>query len=585
MPLSTFSGTLGYKRAAHLLRRATFGATKETIDTFAGMSAAEAVSRLFPTSLPDPVLPIDPATGTEWISTPVTDANSDENQLQAYFNGWLLAQMMAIGIDENQKLAYTVREKVAFFMHTHFTTMQTKVNNSKHIYFQNALFRQFAFDKDKDSMVNFAELTKKLCVDNAMLIFLDGKLNVKGSPNENFARELFELYVIGKGLEGTIPPDLGQGDYLNYTEQDIQAAAEVLSGWDADKTFANIDSDTLLPRGVVRGGSIASSHDNDVKQFSARLGNGIIQPDPALLDPSGRPTEASALDEISQLIDLLYSKEETARYICRKIYRYYAYYNIPQELDNTIISEMAATFTASGFKIQPVLEELFKSNHFYEADSGVTDDSYGGIIKSPLDLVLGTIKFFNIQVPDYITNTTTFYETSNDLLKKMEAQGMEFYEPIEVAGYPPYHQYPAFNRNWISTNYLTRRYEFIRKSMSMMNMDEPGAIYIDILTFVKTNVPDAIAADAKLLIMHLAKYLLPLADNLTFDAAADGNADITTERLNYFLQAFLYNPQLDIDPEAAWTERYTHNYDSEVRQRQLENLLNAMLQSPEYQLM
>jgi len=289
--------------------------------------------------------------------------------------------------------------------------------------------------------------------------------------------------------------------------------------------------------------------------------------------------------DISQLIDLLYSQGETARYICRKIYRYYTYYNIPKELDDTIISEMAATFTSNNFKIQPVLEELFKSTHFYEADTGVTDDSYGGIIKSPLDLVLGTIKFFNIQMPDYVSSTETYYETSGDLLKKMKAQGMEFYEPIEVAGYPPYHQYPAFNRNWISTNYLTRRYEFIRKTMSMMNMDEPGAIYIDILTYVKSNVPDAIAADAKSLIIHLAKYLLPMADNLTFDADADDGADITTERLNYFLQAFLYNPQLDIDPEAAWTERYTHNYDSEVRQRQLENLLNAMLQSPEYQLM
>src|SRR5690606_35705600 len=121
--------------------------------------------------------------------------------------------------------------------------------------------------------------------------------------------------------------------------------------------------------------------------------------------------------------------------------------------------------------------------------------------------------------------------------------------------------------------------------MSMMNLDEPGAVYIDVLTYVKTNVPDAIAADAKSLMIHLAKYLMHMADNLTFDADADDGADITTERLNYFLQAFLYHPQLDIDPEAAWTERYTHNYDSEVRQRPLENLLNAMLQSPEYQLM
>lgn len=585
MPLSTFSGLLGYKRASHLLRRASFGASKQMIDAVSNMSAAEAVNLLFSGALPEPTLPIDTATGTEWITNPTTDSNSDENVLQEYFKGWLLAQMMALGIDENQKLAYSVREKVTFFMHTHFTTMQSKVNNSKYIYYQNALFRQFAFDKSSDPSFNFPELTKKLCIDNAMLIFLDGKLNVKGSPNENFARELFELYVIGKGLEGSLPNDLDPGDYLTYTEQDIQAAAEVLSGWDVDKDLITIDSQTLIPTGKVKGGSIATAHDNDVKQFSARFGNSIIQPDPALLDASGKPTAESALDEISQLIDMLYAQEETARYICRKIYRYYVYYDIPKELDDSIIKEMAATFKANNFKIQPVLEELFKSQHFYEATGGVTDDTFGSIIKSPLDIALGTIKFFNVVVPDYTANTAVFYETSKNLLKKIEGQGMNIYEPVEVAGYPAYHQFPAFNRNWISTNYLTRRYDFIRSTMSMMNMDEPEAVFIDILTYIKNNIPNDIASNAKSLIIILAQYLLPLSDNLTFDTTADGDADITTERLNYFLEAFLFNPQLDVDPEATWTIRYSNNLDSEVLQRQLENLLNAMLQTPEYQLM
>lgn len=585
MPLDTFSGVLGYKRAAHLLRRASFGTSKQLIDSFARMSAVEAVILLFPTALPEPVLPVDPATGTEWITNPPTDANSDENTLQDYFKGWLLGQIMGIGIDEEQQLGYSVREKIAFFMHTHFTTMQSKVNNSKFLYHQNALFRQFAFDKNTDQTFNFSELTKKLCADNAMLNFLDGKLNVKGSPNENFARELFELFVIGKGLAGSIPPDLGQGDYLNYTEQDIQAAAEVLSGWDVDEDLTNIDEQTLLPRGKVKGGNIAVSHDNDIKQFSTRLGNAVIQPDPLLLDPNGKPTEESALDEISQLIDLLYSKEETARYVCRKIYRFYVYYDIPKELNDTIIKEMAATFRANNFKIQPVLEELFKSQHFYEAAGGNGDDNFGSIIKSPLDLLTGTIKFFNVTIPDYTSETSMFYDTTKDLIKKMKGQGLDFYEPVEVAGYPAFHQYPAFNRNWISTNYLTRRYEFIRTSMSIMNMDNPEAIHIDILTFVKNNFQNDIASDAKIFIITLAKYLLPLSGNLTFDTNADDSADITTERLNYFLHAFLFNPQLDVDPEATWTIRYTNNLDSEVIQRQLENLLNAMLQSPEYQLM
>src|SRR5690606_30557313 len=146
------------------------------------------------------------------------------------------------------------------------------------------------------------------------------------------------------------------------------------------------------------------------------------------------PTEESAQEEISQLIDMLYNKDETARYICRKIYRYYVYYDISSELDNTIINEMAATFKANNFKIQPVLEELFKSRHFYEANAGVSDNNFGSIIKSPLDLTLGTLSFFNAHIPDHTTDLTNFYEAMTNLIRIMRGMGMDFYQPVEVAG-------------------------------------------------------------------------------------------------------------------------------------------------------
>lgn len=585
MPLATFSGSLGSKRAAHLLRRASFGASKQAIDTFSGLTAAEAVARLFPPTLPDAPLPIDPVINQEWITIPDNDDGSSDAARQEYFKGWLLGQMLSVGVPDGQKLSYAVREKIVFFMHTHFTTMQSKVDNSKHLYFQNALFRYFALDANSEPEVNFCTLTKKICVDNAMLIFLDGRLNVKGSPNENFARELFELFVIGKGFEGTIPPDLEAGDYLYFTEQDVQAAARVLSGWDADKTCENIDPDTLLPRGKVRGGSIASSHDNDLKQFSSRLDNNIIAADPDLLDDAGRPTEESALDEVNQLIDLLYAQEETARYICRKIYRYFVYSHISATVEEEVIKVMAHTFKTNNFKIQPVLEDLFMSKHFYEATDIIADDNFGSVIKSPLDLIVGTLWFFDVKLPDYTADLTLFYATTNKLIKMMEDQGLTFYEPIEVAGYPAYHQFPAFSRNWISTNYLTRRYNFIRKIFSLSNMEAPEEVYIDLLAYVKSNIPDAVASNAKELIITLAKYLLPLSENLTFDKDNDDQAELTAERLHYFLHAFLYARDIDADPEATWTLRWTGGYDDDARLGQLQHLFNAMLQSPEYQLM
>lgn len=103
-----------------------------------------------------------------------------------------------------------------------------------------------------------------------MLPLLDGDMNVKESPNENYAREFLELYTIGRGLEVTLPPPQESGDYVLFTEQDVQAAARVFSGWQIDDEFLTIDAETELPRAKVRGGVLdASAHDTD-RNNSAR---------------------------------------------------------------------------------------------------------------------------------------------------------------------------------------------------------------------------------------------------------------------------------------------------------------------------
>jgi uncharacterized protein (DUF1800 family) len=582
MPLPPFSGILGPKRAAHLLHRASFGPTKELIDTFANYNAATAVAQLFQQPLPDPVLPIDPKTGKEWILSGITDANKDSD-LNSYLKGWFIAQMLG----QNKSLAYATREKVIFFIHTVLTTRFEKVDDSRAIYFQNQLFRLFAFDKNAGPKVNFKELAKKICVDNAMLKVLDGYLNVNGNPQENYARELHELYTIGRGLEGVFVPPNIPFDYGVYKEQDVQGATRVLSGWDVDleenkpiSAFVNIDPDTLLPRGKVKGNKTnASAHDNGEKKFSDRFASKIITPDPLLLNGTNA-TEASALDEISKLIEQIYAQPETALNICRRIYRFYVYHAIDQALDNSIIKEMAATFTASGFKIQPVLEELFQSQHFYDAAPGVNDDNFGGIIKSPLDVMVGTMRFFNVQLPDYTTAAEDFYKKTDGLLRTLEVMGMHFYNPFDVSGYDAYHQYPIYHRSWIAPNYLTQRYNFIAKLIA--DSTTPGELHIDVVQFVKNKFSNAIASNAKTLIIELAKYLLPVNDNLTYTIGADTNSGLTAARMNYFLGTFL--GIIDTNPEAAWTNRWNNNLDPETVRNQLKNLFNAMLQSPEYQL-
>ena len=115
MPLPEFSGTLGLKRAAHLLRRATFGATKQQIDSFATLTPAQAITSLFRQALPDPILPIDPKTGTEWVLSGITDANSKSNELEDYFKGWFVGQMMSSGIAPGFSLGVLGPRKTCLF--------------------------------------------------------------------------------------------------------------------------------------------------------------------------------------------------------------------------------------------------------------------------------------------------------------------------------------------------------------------------------------------------------------------------------------------------------------------------------------
>lgn len=585
MPLPEYSGPLGLKRAAHLLRRATFGATRQDIDSFASLTPAQATVQLFRQPLPDPVLPVDPATGTEWVQAGVTDANSGDEDLQEFFKRWFIGQMLSTGITPSLSLPYSAREKLVFFLHTHFTAIQSKINSSRALYFQNQLYRMYALDAmNPDPLVNFKTLSKKVSVDNAMLRLLDGSLNVKGSPNENYARELLELYSIGRGLEGTLPPGSGEGDYVVYREQDVQEASRVLSGWEFDEDFLTLDPDTNLPRGRIKGSvTNASAHDNNPKVFSDRFGNQTIQADPALLN-GGSPTEASAMDEIDQLIELIYAQPETARNICRKIYRFFVF--APHDpasataIESAAIDGMVDTFTANGYKILPVIENLLRSQHFYEATAGYGDDNFGGIIKSPIDLVLGTLRFMNVPVPE-MSSPEQFYETTGEVINLIDDMGMHFYEPFDVSGYDAYSQYPVYHRSWITVNYLTRRYEFIR---TLVNIAEPGILKVQAVNFFTAAFANGIIANARTLVTTLAQYVLPVTDNLTFDPAADNNSGLTAERLNFFLNAFLSDIYPPGTEETNWTSNWATQTNMDTVRGQLENLLNAMLQSPEYQL-
>lgn len=575
MALSAYSGTLGKKNAAHLLRRAAMNCSRNDVDAYSNLSASEAIDRLFE-SCEFPAAPVDPATGLSWVDLMPVE-NEDDPRYQEYFKKWWLGILHGAGqaVNNQKKLAFLTRERIVFFLHTHFTAIQEVINSSRALYFQNSLFRLFA-QPEADINLSFKELTKKICLDHAMLLLLDGELNVKGRPNENFARELLELYTIGKGLPELTPVATDPGDYLYFTEQDVQAAARIFSGYDFDRTFQHTDPETGLPRVKPRlnNAGIATQHDNTAKHFSFRFGEAVIQPDSTLLRGSDA-TEESMHDEIDQFVRLLFEQEETVRNICRKVYRFYVYHHISATIENTVIAEMAAVFRENNFELVPLIKALLTSQHFYDSTSNaIADGNYGALIKSPLDLSIATLSFFKYELPDPYHDSVQFYELMGDLLTIMQEQGMHFLNPYDVAGYEAYFQFPLFNRNWISANSLTYRYKYIADLVSGKNNLKPN-----LLSFIQNNF-DLEASDPEGLTKSILSYCFPMSE--------EGN-EITSERINYFVSRFLrLGTGLPQGPVMFWNFSYT-NAASYTESRDdadgmLQDLFNAIMQSPEYQL-
>ncbi|MCK4747395.1 MAG: DUF1800 family protein, partial [Bacteroidales bacterium] len=372
--LNEFTDVLGRSHAAHLLRRATFGPTVSEIDQYAGTTPAEAMDLLLEDTAEDPAPPIDPATGVAWVYPQQAHAsegsNSEQDDLFGYFQSWHM--------DVMRNAPLTLKERITWFFHTHIPARWTEIRSSEAIYYQNCLYRFYAYG-------SFKELFKKICVDNAMLVYLDGYSNRKNAPNENFAREMFELYGIGKGPQET------EGDYTFYTEDDIKAAMRVLSGWMFDDTFTYLDEDTGLPIGKMRSHTagdpavdVATEHDTSQKIFSTRFDGQTIEPVELV---EGYPTVEAAYVELDEMIEMLFARQEAGRFIARKLYRFFVYHFITEEVETDIIAPLAQVLIDNDYSIIEALKVLLKSQHFYDNDDmDVENDNKGALIKSPVDL-------------------------------------------------------------------------------------------------------------------------------------------------------------------------------------------------------
>ncbi len=421
--LTTYDGQWTYNEVAHLLKRTMFGAKKQDVDHFLSLSVNDAVDELINNTRPvsPPVRdygPVDDINGTVVDDPGVVIGETWVNEFNKIIqNANTRSQINHARIDSLRKWwagliinqQRTIEEKMVLFWHHHFSVQREEVNNANYLYTHHDLLR-------RNVLGNVRELTKLVTIDAAMLVHLNGYLNSKRAPDENYARELQELFTVGKG------------DNSLYTEEDVREAARVLTGW-------RINSQTLVPY------CDTGNHDTGSKTFSSFYNNTTI---------SG---SSDGMTEIDQFINMIFATEECSKFICRKLYKWFVYYQIDDDTENNVISPLAEIFRNNNFEVKPVLKALLTSEHFFDKANQSCH------IKSPLDFMIGTLREFNVPFPDY-TDYVNGYPLFYSLFKKSAEMQQELFQPPDVSGWPSYYQEPMFHELWVNSNSLPKRATF-----------------------------------------------------------------------------------------------------------------------------
>ena len=301
-------------RAAHLLRRAGFGATTAELDRYAAMTTTTAAQSLVDygqtsNAKLEAALPaVDPGAGRGAATV-------------AALEGWWLQRMV--------QTDRPLEEKMTLFWHGLLTSGLDKAGPAQ-MFTQNQLFRKMALG-------NFDDLLKAVSKDPAMMIYLDTETNRKGKPNENYARELMELFTTGIG---------------HYTEDDVRESARAFTGW----TLRGASQLRLTTQSTF----VARLHDDTPKTFMGKTGN-------------------FTGDDI---VEMLVPLRATAERLSSRLFSFFAYPNPERE----IVSHLADTFQSKRYNVGTVVQEIFGLDAFY------SDRAYRALVKSPAELVAQSLK-------------------------------------------------------------------------------------------------------------------------------------------------------------------------------------------------
>jgi uncharacterized protein (DUF1800 family) len=523
LSLTQYTGPWTEWEAAHLLRRTMMGPTYAQIQQTVTNGMVNTVNTLLtlPTTNPPLTYSTDEAVapiGSTWVTSvyPTTNQAVTDNARGNSLGAWMMQRC-------NQQ-TMSIQEKMCLFWTNHFGVEGSA--DARGIYNLHELYRQ-------QCLGNFKQLVKDVTIEPMMLIFLNGTTNNAFSPNENYARELLELFTVGKG------PQIGPGDYTNYTETDIFESSKILTGWVVEDQFSSTaPSPTATFYPIL--------HDSTTKNLSSYFGNAAISDGGA--------------NEYSNYIDIIFQQPNMAKHICRKIYRWFVNYDLTPAVESTVITGMAQTLEANNFLIYPVMEELLKSEHFY--DMSVR----GAIIKNPIEHLFSMLNASSSQ-PAY--GLTTDYELYLQLYSFSIVLGMHYFKPPSVGGWTAYYQTPSYSKLWANSSYIKLRFDLSSYLTMTTGISSGGNFFkVDALSLVNgLSVPSSAPDVIDDLALVFAPKGLSVANKLT-------------------LKLMLTNGQ----PDFEWTLQYNEYLadpgnpvvSNPVRQR-VELVLYRLFQMPEFQ--
>ncbi len=511
-----FSGPWDEQNLRTLLNRTMFGYSKPQWNMWSGQSMKDLVDKvLSQKSLPDPPVNKDfkedpyVKIGETWVKSPYPKDNKDAKRFRTVsLISWLISDIM----DKST----TIYPKMMLFWHNHFPIQ--KIPDQRFNYDYYILLH-------KHALGNFKQLTLEMTIHPAMLRYLNGNKNTGKNPNENYARELLELFTIGKGELA------GEDDYTNYTEQDVQAIAKCLTGW---QDYGHYSSEADGYGSVFK----TKKHDNTTKALSKRFDNAII---PNLEE-----------DEYKRVIDIIFEKKEVAYFISRKLFRWFVGSVIDEEAESQVIIPMGDLIYASGYEIKPALQALLTSQVFY-------DEIYcGAIIKNPLEFLLPLYHHISFELRD---DSEKYFQTYRSVFYTSESLGLSYFNVPQVAGWKAYYQSPSWYKHWITTTTLSSRNEYAQRLLNIktrFNDDHFGADLLGLLEhFDNPGNPTE-------LIRELTLYMLP--------------KPLTDEQIGSLKANFI--PGL---PDFEWTAEY-NQYLNNPSDEKLKRSLNDKLKSLAYNI-